>query len=209
MPRAAASLQVVPAVWSLDLSINGGQSFTKSPNVQLAIDADRVAHTVTDMRLSSDGSNWTAWEDYATTRAYTLSAGDGHKIVYIQFRDEAGDVSPAISQTIDLDTLPPVTVDDAPAGWSSKTVTVTLTAHDAGSGVSDTRYRLDGGAWTTGTSVTVSGDGIHALDYRSTDNAGNVEATKSVHGQDRHRGAGDHAVGRGRSLAQRSGDGHA
>ena len=175
-----ASLQVVPAVWSLDLSINGGQSLTKSRNVQLAIDADRVAHTVTDMRLSSDGSNWTAWEDYATTRAYTLSAGDGRKIVYIQFRDEAGDVSPAISQTIDLDTLPPVTVDDAPAGWSSKTVTVTLTAHDAGSGVSDTRYRLDGGAWTTGTSATVSGDGIHALDYRSTDNAGNVEATKSV-----------------------------
>ena len=59
-------------------------------------------------------------------------------------------------------------------------MTVTFTASDDRSGVKSTEYRLDGGAWQTGSSVTVSGDGVHALDYRSSDNAGNVEATKSA-----------------------------
>ena len=180
-----SSLQVVSAVWSLSLSINGGQSITKSRNAQLAIAADRVAHTVTDMRLSSNGSDWTAWEDYVTPRAYTLSAGDGRKIVYVQFRDDAGNLSPAISQTVNLDALPPVTVDDAPAGWTSTTVTVTLTARDAGTAVTETRYSVDGGPQQVGTTVMVeamadhSADRVHTITYSSTDQAGNVEDSQS------------------------------
>ena len=180
-----SSLQVVPAVWSLSLSINGGQPITKSRNVQLTIGASRVGHTVTDMRLSANGSDWNAWEDYATPRAYTLSAGDGRKIVYVQFRDEAGALSPAISQTINLDALPPVTSDNAPVGWTSKTVTVTLTARDAGTAVTETRYSLDGGPQQVGTTLTIealadhSTDGVHGITYSSTDQAGNVEATRS------------------------------
>ena len=42
------------------------------------------------------------------------------------------------------------------------------------------RYKLDAGAWTTGTSVTVSTAGAHTILYRSTDAAGNVEADKTV-----------------------------
>jgi hypothetical protein len=59
-------------------------------------------------------------------------------------------------------------------GWFTSTVSVTLSATDNLSGVAATEYRIDGGAWTPYTPFTLS-NGIHAVDYRSTDNAGNVE----------------------------------
>jgi hypothetical protein len=82
-----------------------------------------------------------------------------------------------------LDTTAPVTaangLDDA---WHNSSVTVTFVATDAGSGVAYTEYSLDGGAWTRGTSVTIAVPrktataGVHILQYRSADAAGNVEA---------------------------------
>lgn len=67
--------------------------------------------------------------------------------------------------------------DDA---WHRGPVTVVLTVTDPESGVKSTEYRLDGGAWTDGTRALVGGDGVHALGYRSTDNAGNVETEKTA-----------------------------
>ena len=43
-----------------------------------------------------------------------------------------------------------------------------------------TEYRVNGGAWTKGTSVTVSALGAHTVEFRSADKAGNVETAKSV-----------------------------
>ena len=57
-----------------------------------------------------------------------------------------------------------------------------LTATDAGgSGVATTEFKLDGAAsYTAGSSVAVSGQGVHTIVYRSTDAAGNVEADKTA-----------------------------
>lgn len=90
------------------------------------------------------------------------------------------------------DTTPPTTSDDADDLWHKAAVTVTLAAVDnaGGSGMvggaAKTEYKVDGAAsWTTGTSVVVgapgdhSNDGAHTVSYRSTDAAGNVEATRS------------------------------
>jgi hypothetical protein len=93
----------------------------------------------------------------------------------------------AVLATGDLqsDATPPTTTDDAPAGWVDHDVTVTLSATDAGSGVARTEYRLDGSVWTSGTHVTVkapadhSGDGVHTIDYRSVDAAGNDETDRT------------------------------
>jgi hypothetical protein len=53
-----------------------------------------------------------------------------------------------------------------------------LSATDNLSGVAVMQYRLDGGSWQTyAGSFPVSADGVHSVDYYSTDNAGNVEAT--------------------------------
>lgn len=71
---------------------------------------------------------------------------------------------------------------DGDNGWYVHPVTVTLSAHDNLSGVSGTEYSLDGGnTWNSYTdAVTISMDGQHALVFRSEDQAGNVEAVKTI-----------------------------
>ena len=59
-------------------------------------------------------------------------------------------------------------------------VTGSAPAVPAISGVDYTEYRVNGGAWTKGTTVTVSAVGAYAVEYRSADKAGNVETAKSV-----------------------------
>jgi hypothetical protein len=66
-------------------------------------------------------------------------------------------------------------------GWYVSDVEVTLNATDDMSGVNATYYRIDGGLWMTYTEpFNVTYDGEHTLQYRSVDNAGNVEDWKSV-----------------------------
>jgi photosystem II stability/assembly factor-like uncharacterized protein len=84
------------------------------------------------------------------------------------------------------DGAPPQTLDDADWSWHHAPVTITLSANDTGgSGLAATQYSTDDGTtWTTGTSIAVaapadhSNDGLHTFLYRSTDNAGNTEATE-------------------------------
>jgi hypothetical protein len=73
--------------------------------------------------------------------------------------------------------------------WHNAPTKLTLTAADGRftSGVASTRYSLDGGVtWTPGTSLTIpapadhSNDGLHAVVYRSTDKAGNVEKRRTI-----------------------------
>jgi hypothetical protein len=66
--------------------------------------------------------------------------------------------------------------------WYKAAVTVSFTATDnaGGSGVASTEYKLDGGEWTKGTQVSVSGDLLHTVLYRSADKAGNTEVAKTL-----------------------------
>lgn len=74
------------------------------------------------------------------------------------------------------------------AGWSNAPVTVTLTAADEkdGSGVKSVAYTLtgavQGGGQAAGatSSFAISTDGLTTVTYRATDNAGNVEAAKTL-----------------------------
>jgi len=68
-------------------------------------------------------------------------------------------------------------------GWYISDVTVTLTATDneGGSGIAQTEYSFDGAYWNLYTApFAVSTEGTTTVFYRSTDNVGNVEATKEV-----------------------------
>ena len=91
------------------------------------------------------------------------------------------------------DITPPTTkVSGADDLWHNQPVTLTFSATDnpGGSGMSGgsacTEYKVDSGAWTTGITVTIAApvshanDGIHTVDYRSCDAAGNWEKAKNV-----------------------------
>ena len=137
---------------------------------------------------------------------YTPTQGDGNYRFYTVATDGAnnGESPPAgaddvtqvsgVSNTL-RDTVPPATTDDAPTTWQKSAVTVHLTAHDpgadatplpTGSGVDTTYYKVDGGSFTAGTSVSIpapadhSGDGLHTITYYSTDKAGNQETEETA-----------------------------
>src|SRR6266536_3485993 len=61
-----------------------------------------------------------------------------------------------------------------------------LDVTETGSGVGSTQYRVDGGSFQNGTSIVVpapvdhSNDGVHTIEYRSTDDAGNGETLRSA-----------------------------
>jgi hypothetical protein len=94
--------------------------------------------------------------------------------------DNAGNHATASVAGINIDRTDPTTTSDAPSAWQNSDVTVTLTPFDGLSGIDTTRYVLDGGAPKDGTSVSVTGEGEHSLEFWSVDNAGNVETHHKV-----------------------------
>jgi hypothetical protein len=93
------------------------------------------------------------------------------------FGDPIGDVTPPVT-----------TVSGADGAWHNAAVTLSFAAADnaGGSGVAYSQYSSDAGkTWTKGVTVTIaapadhSADGVHTIAYRSVDDSGNVEATKS------------------------------
>ncbi len=155
----------------------GGADATNSRLAEI----DSTVSGATQMRFRDSGASWDSWQAYSDRALWTLPAGDGSKTVQAQYRNASGQLLD-LADSITLDTTAPVTSDDAPADWQASGLTVTLTPSDpGGSGVASTQYRVDGAtSWSSGTTVAVSGDGIHSISYRSTDNAGNVEKVQTI-----------------------------
>jgi hypothetical protein len=100
--------QTNPTISTLTIggtNVNAG--YAKSNNVDLTIGAaDTGGSGLAQMRFSNDGTNWgassnidgtisdTNWTTYATSKAgWNLLTGDGAKKVYLQVRDNAGNIS--------------------------------------------------------------------------------------------------------------------
>lgn len=144
---------------------------------------------VSHMSFSNNGSSWGSWQSFATTSSWTLSTGDGSKTVYAKFKDQAGNISSAASDTIVLDSAPPtgtVIVNSGASTTTSSNVTLTLAAIDATSGVAQMSFSNDGSSWSSWEShstsknwTLASGDGSRTAYARFKDNAGNVSSTLS------------------------------
>jgi hypothetical protein len=139
----------------------------------------------TQMRVREAGGTWGEWQTYAAQLPWQFGdAADGLKTVEVDYRGH-GILALTLSDSIMLDATRPVTTDDAPAGWLAAAdlpFDLHLTASDgAGSGVVKTQYAVDGAFdWTgEGSLVTLSADGVHQVNYRSVDAAGNEETTKT------------------------------
>ncbi|MFN3821865.1 MAG: right-handed parallel beta-helix repeat-containing protein, partial [bacterium] len=90
------------------LTINDGAAATDSTTVTLRISASDALSGVSEMRFSNDGSTWSEWEGFSSTRSnwdlsrFGGSAEPGSKTVYAQVRDRAGNVSQVFSAAIRL-----------------------------------------------------------------------------------------------------------
>jgi hypothetical protein len=83
--------------------INGGAATTLIRPVTLALTwSDGTGTGVTRMRLSDNGSTWTAWMPPAAARAHTLPAGLGNHTVRAQYLDGANNYSAVFSDYIKL-----------------------------------------------------------------------------------------------------------
>lgn len=126
--------------------VNHGAFATTSRAVTLSLSASDVLGSVSEMRLSDDGTNWQAWLPYAGTAPHTLPAGDGEKRVFAQFRDQAGNVSDVVSDSIVLDeaagTELSLSINDG-ALWTN-TVDITLSL-GAPAGTTQMQVSNDGG----------------------------------------------------------------
>jgi len=104
----------------------------------------------------------------------------GERIRYFSI-DGAGNAEAVkTSPALQVDGAAPVTSATPAAGLVATPVVLTLTATDDVSGVAFTEYRIDGGSWTTYAAPVPVSLGEHAIEYRSTDVAGNAETAKSL-----------------------------
>ena len=125
--------------------------------------------------------------DGGSQQTYTGSpfsvAGDGSHQITFWSVDAAGNTEAPESASVNIDTVKPATTDNlSNTGWyTSASVSVTLTASDATSGVAATYYTIDGGSQQTysGSAFSVTGEGSHRIVFWSVDMAGNTEVAES------------------------------
>ncbi|TMV46617.1 hypothetical protein FE783_25235 [Paenibacillus mesophilus] len=145
-----------------------------------------VQHDVTVTLTASDNVsviNATYYQvngsEIRTGNSFELTAEGAYSIVYWS-KDSAGNVEPQRSAAVVIDKTPPATAHNAPAGPVSRNVTVTLTPSDSLTAIAATYYKVDGGSQQSGNVVTLSVDGIHAVEYWSEDQAGNIEGANTI-----------------------------
>ncbi len=148
------------------MKINGSATYTKTTNVTLNLSGSDTGSGLDKMRFMNAGGSWSSWQNYSTTKSWTLTSSQGIKRVYFQVKDGAGNVSSIASDTIKLDTKNPVTRMVAPfvSTRISKTTTfkVKWSATDASpsSGIDSytVRYRRSGSStwriWKSNTTAT-------------------------------------------------------
>jgi hypothetical protein len=91
--------------------------------------------------------------------------------------DNAGNTSEPKTRTVYYDPDAPTVSADCDNGWYNQPRTCTITAADQLSGVDRIEWQLDGGAWVEGSQVTIATAGMHVLNFRAVDAAGNTSAT--------------------------------
>lgn len=175
------AIQVTNVAPSVSLQINGNADVTNSANVSLSLTADPPENVGLQMRFSNDSSNptaWSAWETFATSKAWTLQSGDGDKTVYLEVKDSAGTVSR--SKSIKLDTTAPtgsLLINNGASHTNSTAVTLNLNTGDA----EKMRFSNDGAGWSnwetaanTKNWTLIGGDGTKTVYMEIRDRTGNV-----------------------------------
>jgi len=181
-------IKIDKTVPSGSININNGDAYTTSTLVVLALTATDATSGIYQVRYSNDGV-WDTepWETPSPTKTWTLTSGNGTKIIYYQIKDNAGLTSEIYSDTIILDTIPPsgfISINEGATYTTATTVTLTLSAIDVTSGVAEMRFSNDNITWTPWEAYSTSkmwalitGDGTKTVYVQYRDNAGLVSPT--------------------------------
>ena len=153
------------------VSINGGAATTSSQAATVAVPATDAGSGLSLVKLSnnSDMSSSSTFV-YTTPIAWTLTAGDGVKTVYVQWRDAAGNWSSVANDTITVDTSDPIapSTPGVPAhtlfgsGRFGVPVRITWAASTDNIGVASYHLQrsIDGGAYRDGRHPLTNGYSI-------------------------------------------------
>jgi hypothetical protein len=182
-PNTAPTKPGAPTLSSGSNPNNSGE-FTLSWTASTDTESNPITYL---LQHQNAGGGWDTVASGLTTNSYafisTYPEGEGAWKYRVQASD--GLLSSAFSDasvSIVVDKTAPTTNDNAPNGWQSGNVTVTLSATDntGGSGVASTFYKVGADSFTAGTSVALTTEGVHTITYYSVDNAGNAEAEKTA-----------------------------
>jgi hypothetical protein len=115
------------------VNINDGALASTTRQVRLHVPASDALSPVRYVRARNESEAWGGWMTYSPGLQHTLSAGDGDKTVYVQFRDLHGNASMEASDTIRLDEAAGAdpdlfTMNDGALWTSSTTVTLKISA---------------------------------------------------------------------------------
>jgi hypothetical protein len=163
---------------------DGSNGWFRQTSVQFSLSGSDATSGISSRRYTVDGG---AAQTYSTPVTVT---GQGVHTVAHWSLDNAGNVEAANTTTVKLDNVAPTTTlttsppapDGANSWFRQTSVSLTLAATDATSGIGSTSYTVDGGA-TQGYvgAFAVATPGDHTITYWSTDNAGNVESVRTAH----------------------------
>lgn len=167
------------------IKVNNGVQSVKQTAVTLNLSAVDSGSGLSKMSFSTDNLTWSTAENYAASKAWTLTGGNGNKTIYVKFLDKAGNPSNPISVTVLLDTMGPVgsiNINSGAAYTASRTVTLNLSANDAGTGINTMSFSTDNVNWTTPpeaysaprTLTLPAGDGPKTVYVKYSDKLGNV-----------------------------------
>ena len=71
----------------MSISINGGNAYTDNTSVTLTLGATGASEMMISENSDFSGASY---ETYSSSKAFTLSSGDGEKTVYVKYKDAAG-----------------------------------------------------------------------------------------------------------------------
>lgn len=96
----------------LSIKLNDGATYTTSTSVTLAITLGDSVTTGYQMKVwginGVTSESAATWETYTASKTISLASGDGLKTVYVKVRDDVGNETAAVSDSITLNTAVPV-----------------------------------------------------------------------------------------------------
>ena len=170
------------------VNINSSAEYTQTTTVTLQLTYSDVLSGVSKMQFSNDGAGWSAEENTAANKVWSLDSMEGVKTVYVRYKDVVGNLSSiTINHTITLDATAPegsLIINGGVAYTNSQAGYLTLTASDA-SGIAEMRFSSNGTDWTTAEAYSTSksynlpvGDGTKKVYVQYKDNTGNWSSTE-------------------------------